>query len=264
MMNDKALIIPGDRKPANYQPPAAPPGSDMQVMMQIIERCLREPSFDPDRIQKMLELRERWEANEARKAFHDAMASFKADPPKIYKNKHVSFPSGQGGTTEYDHATHSEVVEKVAAAMGPHGLSFRWNVEQKEGLIKVTCIVTHRLGHSDSVSLTAAPDDSGKKSPIQQVASTITLLQRYTLIAATGMTAADLPDADDRTEEHGGSGASELITEKQVADLRALLTEINTNEPSFLRVIKVDKLENVLASSYPMVLGLLEAKRKNQ
>ncbi|MNL48938.1 ERF superfamily protein [compost metagenome] len=33
----------------------------------------------------------------------------------------------------------------------------------------------------------AMPDNSGKKNAIQQVASTITYLQRYTLLAATGV-----------------------------------------------------------------------------
>lgn len=201
MTEPSQLIVPAkSERVRNYQPPALT-GNDSSAIMQIIERASREPDFDITKIQQLLELKERWDANEARKAYMVAMAAFKADPPKIYKNKHVAFKNKAGTVTEYDHATHSEVVEKIAASLGQHGLSHRWNIEQKEGLIRVTCVITHALGHSDQVAMTAAPDISGSKSDIQAVASTCTLLQRYTLIAATGLTAADLPDADDRKDD---------------------------------------------------------------
>lgn len=169
--------------------------SDLGALMAIIDRAATDPNFDPARLMQLLEVKERWEATEARKAFTVAMAAFKADPPKIVKNKHVRFQTSKG-VTEYDHATHSEVTEKVAAGLGAHGLSHRWNVEQSEGRIRVTCIITHSLGHSEQVQMTAGADDSGSKNAIQAISSTVTYLQRYTLLAATGLTSAEM-DADD-------------------------------------------------------------------
>ena len=49
----------------------------------------------------------------------------------------------------------------------------------------MTCQITHELGHSESVEMTAPPDDSGGKNTIQSIASTKTYLERYTLLAAT-------------------------------------------------------------------------------
>ena len=48
----------------------------------------------------------------------------------------------------------------------------------------MTCVVSHRLGHSEENTLTAGRDESGNKNNIQAVGSTITYLQRYTLKAA--------------------------------------------------------------------------------
>jgi len=55
-----------------------------------------------DNLAKLLDIQERWEANEAKKAYHKAMAEFKANPPKIDKDKKVSF-STSTGKTSYNH-----------------------------------------------------------------------------------------------------------------------------------------------------------------
>ena len=48
----------------------------------------------------------------------------------------------------------------------------RWNVEQtKEGRIAVTCILMHVLGHSESVRMESAADQSGGKNNIQAIGS---------------------------------------------------------------------------------------------
>lgn len=145
-------------------------------------------------LDKMLDLQIKWEANEARKAFVAAMASFKAEPMEILKRRLVEFTTRDGDVTSYKHAELADVTDAVVPVMGKHGLSHRWDVKQEGSSITVTCTITHALGHSESVSLTAAPDASGKKNAIQQVASTVTYLQRYTLLSATGMATKGMDD----------------------------------------------------------------------
>lgn len=154
-------------------------------------------------LDRMLDLQIKWEANEARKAFVAAMAAFKAEPMEILKRKLVSFETRDGDTTSYRHAELADVTDAVVPAMGKHGLSHRWDIKQQGGAITVTCTITHALGHSESVEMTAAPDASGKKNAIQQVASTTTYLQRYTLLAATGMATKGMDD------DGGGYGAAQ-------------------------------------------------------
>src|SRR6266550_72454 len=57
-----------------------------------------------EEISKWMDLAERQDKNEARKAFVSAMNAFKANPPTITKNKQVSFGTGDRATT-YSHAT---------------------------------------------------------------------------------------------------------------------------------------------------------------
>lgn len=150
-----------------------------------------------EEISRFMDLQERMEKNEAKKAFVAAMAAFKANPPTLTKNKAVDFTTAKG-RTHYRHADLDEVASQIGQALSPHGLSFRWKPEQQAGgRIRVTCTLEHALGHSESVSLEGAADDSGNKNSIQAVGSTVTYLERYTLLAITGMAVKD-QDTDGR------------------------------------------------------------------
>lgn len=142
-----------------------------------------------EQMTQLLDLQDRWEKTEARKAYVVAMGQFKADAPRIVKDRAVSFGAGKAA---YKHATLDNASEQIGAALAKHGISHRWNVEQKEGgIISVTCILTHVLGHSEQVSMSALPDTSGSKNSIQAIGSTTSYLQRYTLFAATGLAPKD-------------------------------------------------------------------------
>ena len=148
-----------------------------------------------DYLERLMALQQRWEEMEARKAFVAAMAAFKAGPlAPIYKRKGVGYETKDGDFVGYKHAELSDVTEVVVPAMGAQGLSHRWDIEQKDGRVRVACVVTHAMGHSESVVMDAPPDSSGKKNALQQIASTVTYLCRYTLLAITGMSTRGMDD----------------------------------------------------------------------
>jgi len=154
-----------------------------------------------EELKAFIELQERLEANDARKAYVAAMAEFKRNPPQIVKDKLVGYKNKDGSFTGYKHATLGSVCAAVVEGLGIHGFSHRWDTEQPpSGLIAVTCVITHAMGHSEATRMEGPPDNSGKKNIIQQVASTITYLQRYTLLAATGLA------TNDELDDDGGGG----------------------------------------------------------
>ncbi|WP_081044032.1 ERF family protein [Bordetella bronchiseptica] len=155
-----------------------------------------------EQVEKMMDLQERWEHREAEKAFNDALAGFKAEAVEVLKRKTVDFTS-QKGRTYYKHAELSDVVEAVGPALSRHGFSWSWKTEQSAGQIRVTCILKHRQGHSDSVSLEASSDQSGNKNSIQAIASTVTYLQRHTLKAITGVS--------EKGDDNDGAGAEKDV-----------------------------------------------------
>lgn len=177
---------------------AAQPATPTMMLAMAVER-----GASLEYIEKLMALQERWEANEARKAFTVAMTDFKAEPLEIFKRKAVGYATKEGDFVGYKHAELSDVADVVVPAMARHGLSHRWDVKQESARVIVTCTVTHRLGHSESVTMDAGPDDSGKKNKIQQIASAVTYLQRYTLLAAAGLaTKSEVDDDGCNAEDH--------------------------------------------------------------
>lgn len=155
--------------------------SPMGMMMAAVKQ-----GIPLDQIKEMMAIQREWEADEARKAFNDAFAAFKSEAVEIIKRKQVEFKTDRG-TTSYKHAELSDVVTAVGPALSKHGFAWGWDVEQKDGRIHVTCTLVHRLGHEKSVTLSAPPDESGKKNTIQAIASTTTYLERHTLKAVCGI-----------------------------------------------------------------------------
>lgn len=149
-----------------------------------------------DQLERLMALQERFEANEARKAYADAFAAFKSgEPIHIQKDKRVKFTT-QKGTTEYTHATIGNVVKVLTEALGRYGFSHAWNSKQDRQFVTIECSLRHRSGHHESVSMSAEIDTSGSKNHIQAIGSTVTYLQRYTLLAITGCATTDQPDDD--------------------------------------------------------------------
>lgn len=196
----------------------------------------------------LLELQKEWEANEARKAFHLSMAAFKSNPPRISKNKKVSF-----NQTNYKYADLSNVTETINTELSKHGLTASW-ITQTNGVISVTCRITHVLGHSEETTMSAEADKSGAKNNIQAIGSTVSYLQRYTLLAICGLATSDQDD-----DAHG---ASELISEKQLHDLRDALIAKDLPEKGLTDFLKIEKLENLKASEYHKAMNTIKATKK--
>lgn len=176
-------VEPRDR--AVVPMPANPNATPMQMLAIAVAQ-----GADIDKLEKLMALSKQWEENEARKAYVEAMANFKAEPITILKTKNVKIPNGP----QFKHATLAGVVDGVVSTMSKFGLSHNWITEQTGELIKVTCVITHKLGHSEKTELVAAPDTGPGRNKIQAVGSTITYLQRYTLMAACGLAAQDMDD----------------------------------------------------------------------
>lgn len=139
-------------------------------------------NLDVEKLEKLLALQMQWEANEARKAFVEAMNAFKKNPPTILRNK-----IADTGKYKYAYATLDVVCAAIISGLSAHGISHRWETSQQDKAIQVTCVLTHERGHSERTTLGAPPDTSGAKNEIQQLGSTVSYLERYTLLAATGI-----------------------------------------------------------------------------
>jgi hypothetical protein len=154
-----------------------------------------DKDLDIEKLGKLMELQKIWQSDQARKAFFSALSKFQSEVPEIRKSKSVAF-----NEVKYNYAPLADVVRQIKDSCRECGLSYRWEISDTKEEIKVTCLVTHIDGHTEQTTMTANPDDSGKKNKIQQRGSSIEYLKRYTLIGALGLSTTD-SDVDGQTPE---------------------------------------------------------------
>lgn len=207
----------------------------------------------PDSLDKMLDVQMKWDANEARKAYHVAMAEFKADPPEIVKDKSVDYATSKGRTA-YKHASLYNASKLINEALSKHGLSASWQTAQN-GAISVTCKITHVLGHSESTTLTADSDVTGSKNAIQALGSTITYLERYTLLALTGL--ATTEDDDGQASEN-----VKYIDEKQMSTVVDWISKIEANVDKFCDYMEIASLDKMPQAKYQQAIEALKERDK--
>lgn len=186
---------------------------------------------DPATLRELLAVQREWEAGEARKAYTRAMAALKANlPTVIAKDATVAFKSEKTGKeTFYRHATLAAVMDAITVPLTNHGFSLAWTPATGDRAVRVTCRLTHTEGHFEETTLEAPPDTSGMKSPAQAIASTITLLSRYTALALLGIATRDMTEPTGERE----LTAEELAVvdpEKNMRALRAITKAGRTRE----------------------------------
>jgi len=194
-----------------------PVESSSSKLMGIIEHMGRNPHVQVETLKELLALKVSFEREEARKAFHAAMAEFSRNIPVILKNKHVHYTKRDGSVVDYWHESLDSVVDAITGALAAVGISKNWPLIQDGAKITVSCVLTHASGHSETRStLSASPDDSGNKNSIQAIKSTVTYLERTTLLAATGTAPKDLIHDDDGRAAGGGDEPGERLAEHLV------------------------------------------------
>jgi hypothetical protein len=183
------------RRALTLVPPPASVPQNPSTPAELLRIAVSQ-NADLAKLSQLMDLQERWERGEAKKAYVVAMNAFKANPPQITKNEIAEFVGKNGEIVEWEYSTLDHIHDAILSELSRHGISHRWVVEQPTTeTVRVTCILTHRLGHSEQTTLTGPVDHSGSKNAIQAIGSSSKYLERYTLMAATGL-ADKSPDTD--------------------------------------------------------------------
>lgn len=237
---------------------AEAPAISTDSLLTAIERVASNPNIDIERMRELVALKRDLDSERARRAFDNAIAAAKAQIKPIIKKREVDFTSTKG-RTHYKYEDLAAVADAIDPALAEQGLSYRHRAMQEGKKLTITCVLSHRDGHSEETSLSADYDESGNKNLIQGVASTATYLQRYTLKLALGLSAA----VDDDGNKGGAEGV-EYVNDEQLAEIKRLGEEIGADKEKFLKTIMVEDVTKIPATSYPAVIALLKAKRAAQ
>jgi hypothetical protein len=200
-----------------------------------------------EQIEKLMLLQERFDANQAKKAYVRAMAEFKINAPLVDKDK-------TNNQYKSKYTSLGNLINTVSPVLSKFGLSASWDIKQN-GIIEVTCKMTHELGHSETATMNAPADTSGAKNVIQQIKSTITYLKAVTFESICGLASTDANLDDD-----GAIVGAELITDAEKNTLLDLITSTKSDMQKFLKFMGVTELANIHKNSLNKAIVALSAK----
>ena len=138
----------------------------------------------------------------------------------------------------------------VDPIIGAHGLSYRFRTTQNDR-ISVTCILSHKAGHAEETTLSGPADSSGNKNAIQAIGSTLTYLQRYSLVQMLGLAAGNDDDGK-------AAGDGETITQEQLEELVKFADEVFADKIALCKYFSVASLADISVKELPRVVAALE------
>lgn len=188
------------------------PDNPMQLLSQAVTA-----GVDPDALEKLMALQERWQAVQARKAYAVAMSAAQRDMPTIPKN-------GWNPQTKSKFEKMEDIVRLITPVYTKHGLSLSFDqqkAEQEKG-VRVVCYITHKDGHETTRFLEAGIDDAGmqgtkNKTNVQGTGSTISYLRRYLMKMTFNL---------DTGDDNDGNEPEKTITENEAIELEEMLGTI--------------------------------------
>lgn len=189
------------------------------TQQRLIELALTTPD-GLEKMEKLIQMQNAAEAKQAKKLFMVAMADLQTVMPVIKKRK-------VNNHNKSKFASLDDIVLTIQPFLAKFGFSYRWEQQfstTDSPNIRVTCIVSHVGGHSESSMIQGAPDNSGSqgnanKTQVQGNISTVTYLRRATLTGVFGIACAD-EDIDGRIEG---------VTQRQVAACKGITQSATMN-----------------------------------
>lgn len=226
-------------------------------LMQVISRAASDPSVDIDKMERLLAMHERMTARQAEAEFNKAMEACQAEMRPISTD-------ATNPQTRSKYATYGKLDRALRPIYTRHGfsLSFSDGDTTKPDHVRVLCLVRHSGGYKETHYKDMPADGKGAKggdvmTKTHAAGAAQQYGMRYLLKGIFNVAIGE----DDRD---GNDPSEPTLNEKQVADLEALITEVNADKARFLKHLKVSSLHQILAKNYSAVVKMLEAKRARQ
>lgn len=216
-------------------------------MVAMIERIAMDPTVPLDRLERMLEMKDKMDRQAAERAFAAAFASASSLFPAI--------PLNGTGNNKTKYALLKDIISCTRPVLAAHGLVLSFDVQTTEKSVKVSAVLSHKDGHSRSTSLSLPTDSSGSKNAVQAFGSTQTYGQRYTAQALLGLSLGEDSDDDGKA-----SGAGSTISEAQFREIRDLIEKSGGDESKLVALYGVDKLVELPAVNFGAATAMLRKK----
>lgn len=135
---------------------AAPPAVQPTTMLDIIDRASRDPNVDIDKLERLIGMKERMEAEQNRREFDNAMASAQSEMDPIRADL-------ENKQTKSRYASYAHLDTAVRPIYSTHGFALTFNTGDapNPSEVRVLCTVSHRAGHRQDYKIDMPADGKG-------------------------------------------------------------------------------------------------------
>jgi hypothetical protein len=206
---------------------ATPPAPVADNPLAILHMAL-QGGADPAKLEKLMDLAERFKSDRAAEAFAVAMNSVQNEMPCVVKDRENSH-------TRARYATLENVQTVIRPVYARHGFSLSYGTEESKlpGHVRLVCDVSHTGGCTRRYHLDCPMDGAGakggsNKTDIQAMGSSISYGRRYLVLMIFNITVAN-QDVDGNAAD-----ALDTITEAECLDIEGLMEDKKVDYARFL------------------------------
>lgn len=226
------------------------------TILQIIQQVAMSPTADIDKMERLMAMHERFQAQQAKQQYDEAMSRMQEELPVIGERGGIRDKSGRIQST---YALWEDINEMIKPVLARHGFALSFRTPRNERGIEVEGVLSHRGGHRETTSLVLPADTTGSKNGVQAVASSVSYGKRYTAGALLNFTTTG--------EDDDGNGAvvTPRVTSVQAAQLAELLDKCSDKAKAAFAAMHGTPA-SVEKAAFDQVLGMLtkSAKQNSQ
>ena len=230
-----------------------------------LETLLADPdrlkSFPIETVERLFDLSRKMAADIARKEFAEAFNRLQGRMTPVRR-------TATNDQTRSKYALLEDVERMLDPLLISEGFSRSMSTEDcpVPDHLRFVMTLRHVGGHTERHVLDAPIDDKGPKGAstktrLHGMGSSMTYVSRYLLVNVCGVQTCS--DDDGNAAGNVGPGA-DSITERQAADLYALMEETGSDPDKFMVLYGVAKLEALSAANLAGAINTLEQRRRMQ
>lgn len=240
-MSNLAVTEKVDRVPAVQ--------TESATIMSIIQQVAMSPDADIDKMERLMAMHERFQSQQAKQQYDDALAKMQEEMPVIGERGGIKDKNGRIQST---YALWEDVNEMIKPVMAKYGFAITFRTPRNERGIEVEGVLSHRAGHRESTSIVLPVDATGSKNGVQAVASSVSYGKRYTAGLLLNITTTG--------EDDDGNGPAAQITPRvtsaQATQLATLLEKCSDKAKEAFKKIH-GAPASVEKAVFDQVLGML-------
>lgn len=215
--------------------------------MVLLQTAL-EKGIDPERLGKLMDLAERWEAGQAAQTFADAITRFQRECSPVRKLQ----TAGKAGSMQYKFASYDDVMLVCGPVLARCGIAIDFSTGPCERGLKVICRV--RVGKHFEDKELEVPIPQMTVNDTQKFGAALSYAKRYVLCAALNIVVTN--------EDNDAATQYATIDDEQREILSKLIHETRTDIGKFCAWLGAQEIGDIRCADFPKGLAQLQKRKK--